>query len=69
MSRRKDRECFETMQRLDPDYLGFRGYARETGQENVPLEPMNYAVCGAHSQRSAWECRGTEEWLCLLHLS
>ena len=46
MSRRKDRERFEAMQRMDPDYLGFRGYAQEPSEGNVPLESVNCTVCG-----------------------
>ena len=69
MSRRKDRELFEAMQRLDSDYLGLRGYAQEQGQGNVPLEPMNCTVCRAHSQGSAWGRRGTELCPCLLQMS
>ena len=46
MSRLKDRERFEAMQRLDTDYLGFRGYAQEPGQDIIPLKLMNCTVCG-----------------------
>ena len=46
MSRRKDRERYEAMQRMDPDYLGFRGYAQEPSEGNVPLESVNCTVCG-----------------------
>jgi hypothetical protein len=47
MSRRKDRERFEAMARLDPDYRGFRGHGSEpTKAGNVPLEPVTCTVCG-----------------------
>jgi len=65
MSRRKDRERFEAMQRMDPDYRGFRGYAQEPSQGNVPLESVNCTVCGrtrniprgiAVEQRDSYVC-------------
>ncbi len=65
MSRRKDRERFEAMQRMDPDYRGFRGYAQEPSQGNVPLESVNCTVCGrtrnvprgiAVEQRASYVC-------------
>ncbi len=46
MSRRKDRERYQAMLHMDPDYLGFRGYAAEPSQGNVPLESVNCTVCG-----------------------
>ena len=46
MSRRKDRERFQAMRDMDPDYRGFRGYGAEPSQGNVPLESVNCAVCG-----------------------
>ncbi len=65
MSRRNDRERFEAMQRMDPDYRGFRGYAQEPSQGNVPLEPVSCTVCGrtrnvprgiAVEQRDSYVC-------------
>ena len=47
MSRRKDRERFEAMRRLDPDYDGFRGHGSEPSKMgNAPLEPVTCSVCG-----------------------
>ena len=47
MSRRKDRDRFTEMQRLDPDYRGFRGYGQEpTRAGNTPLETLTCSVCG-----------------------
>ena len=47
MSRRKDRERFEAMKRLDPDYQGFRGHAGEPSQSGqAPLESVVCTVCG-----------------------
>ena len=46
MSRRKDRERFEAMKRLDPDYHGFRGHAEEPSRPGkVPLEAVTCCVC------------------------
>ncbi len=47
MSRRKDRERFEAMKRLDPEYRGFRGYGKEPSRPGgVPLVPVTCSVCG-----------------------
>lgn len=47
MSRRKDRERFEAMKRLNPDYRGFRGYTAEPTQPgNTPLQSVVCAICG-----------------------
>ncbi|MBI4202462.1 MAG: hypothetical protein HY532_05040 [Chloroflexi bacterium] len=47
MSRRKDRERFDAMKRLNPDYLGFRGYATDpTKPGNTPLHALVCTVCG-----------------------
>ena len=47
MSRRRDRERFEAMKGLDPDYQGFRGHADEpSNQGKAPLESMVCTVCG-----------------------
>ena len=47
MSRRKDRERFEAMKGLDPDYRGFRGARDEpTRPGKTPLEAVTCSVCG-----------------------
>ena len=46
MSRRKDKERFQAMRHMDPDYSGFRGYGAEPSQGNVPLESVSCTVCG-----------------------
>jgi hypothetical protein len=47
MSRRKNRERFEAMRRLDPDYHGFRGHGNEPSKAgNAPLEAVTCSVCG-----------------------
>ena len=47
MSRRKDRERFDAMKRLDPDYKGFRGLASEPDRPGkTPLEAAICTVCG-----------------------
>ena len=47
MSRRKDRERYEAMKRLDPDYRGFRGVRSEPSRPGVaPLEAAVCSVCG-----------------------
>ena len=47
MSRRKDRERFEAMKRLNPDYHGFRGHNAEPTQPgNTPLQALVCSVCG-----------------------
>ena len=47
MSRRKDRARFESMKRLDPDYKGFRGRAREPNRPGrAPLVAVTCSVCG-----------------------
>ena len=47
MSRRKDRERFDAMRGLDPDYRGFRGHGSEPSRAgNAPLEPVTCTVCG-----------------------
>ena len=47
MSRRKDRERFEAMKGLDPDYKGFRGFASEPDRPGkTPLEAVTCSVCG-----------------------
>ena len=47
MGRRADRERFEAMKRLDPDYKGFRGYRNEPNRRGrTPLESATCSVCG-----------------------
>ena len=47
MSRRKDRERYAAMQRVNPDYKGFRGYEVEpTSPGATPLQAMVCTVCG-----------------------
>lgn len=47
MSRRTDRQRFEAMKRLDPDYKGFRGHRNEPNRPGVtPLEAATCRVCG-----------------------
>ncbi len=47
MSRRKDRERFEAMRRLDPDYRGFRGYQNQPDRPGkAPLRAVKCSVCG-----------------------
>ena len=47
MSRRRDRERYEAMKRLDPDYRGFRGHGSEPSRPgNAPLEAVTCSACG-----------------------
>jgi len=47
LSRKKDRERFEAMRRLDPDYSGFRGRRNEPSVSGkTPLESVTCSVCG-----------------------
>ena len=47
MTRRKDRERYEAMRRLNPDYQGFRGAGEEaTTSGNLPLETVTCSICG-----------------------
>ena len=47
MSRRKDRERFDEMRGLDPDYKGFRGADVEPSRPGMaPLEAVTCSVCG-----------------------
>ena len=52
MSRRKDRERFLEMKRLNPDYQGFRGPSEETAPtgESIPLQGVTCSVC--HRRRN-----------------
>ena len=65
MSRRKDRERYESMRRLDAAYRGFRGHSSEPREVIEPLEPVACTVCGrtrnvptsvALEQRSTFVC-------------
>ena len=65
MSRRKDRERYQAMRHMDPDYRGFRGYEAEPSQGNVALELVTCTVCGrnrnvprgiAVEQRDSYVC-------------
>ena len=46
MSRRKDRERFMAMRRLNPDYVGFRGYDTPAQTSGPPLEKVTCSSCG-----------------------
>lgn len=47
MSRRKDRQRYESMKHLNPDYKGFRGYDVEPDQPGqTPLQAVTCTVCG-----------------------
>ena len=47
MSRRRDRERFEAMKRLNPDYVGFRGRSNEPNRPGrMPLEAVTCRACG-----------------------
>ena len=47
MSRRKDRERYEAMKGLDPDYKGFRGFQSEPDRPGkTPLDAVTCTVCG-----------------------
>ena len=47
MSRRKDRQRFEAMRRLNPDYRGFRGYGNEADRPGkTPLVAVTCTLCG-----------------------
>ena len=46
MSRKKDRERFLAQKRLNPDYLGFRGYGSPAQISRPPLEKVTCSICG-----------------------
>ena len=47
MSRRKDRERYQSMKQLNPDYHGFRGYQEEpTRPGKTPLQSLVCSACG-----------------------
>ena len=47
MSRRKDMERFMDRRRLNPEYVGFRGYESEPDKAgNTPLQTVTCSVCG-----------------------
>lgn len=46
MSRKRDQQRLAAMRSLDPNYVGFRGYAKEpTRPGNVRLVAMTCTVC------------------------
>ena len=46
MSRSKDRERFLAQRRLNPDYVGFRGYDSPAQTSGPPLEKVTCSSCG-----------------------
>lgn len=47
MSRRKDRERVLAQKRLNPNYVGFRGYDREPARTgSTPMTSLVCSVCG-----------------------
>ena len=47
MSRRKDRERVLAQKRLNPNYVGFRGYDREPARTgDTPMTSLVCSVCG-----------------------
>lgn len=47
MSRKKDRQRYEAMKRLNPDYKGFRGHLLEPDRPGqTPLAALTCTVCG-----------------------
>lgn len=47
MSRRKDRERLLSQKRINPDYVGFRGYDREPHRAGAtPMATVVCSVCG-----------------------
>ena len=47
MSRRKDRERILAQKRLNPNYVGFRGYDREPARTgSTPMTSLVCSVCG-----------------------
>ena len=70
MSRRRDRERYEAMRRLDPGYSGFRGYSSKPRTVVEPLEPVACTACGrtrnvpqsvASEQRDSFVCSRCRE--------
>ena len=70
MSRRRDRERYEAMRRMDPGYRGFRGYSSEPRAVVEPLEPVPCTACGrtrnvpqsvANEQRDTFVCSRCQE--------
>jgi hypothetical protein len=71
LTRRKDRERFESMKKLNPDYAGFRGHSREPDRPgNTPLQTVTCSVCGrkrnvavgvAQEQGEAYVCQSCQE--------
>lgn len=46
MSRRRDRERFLARKRLNPDYVGFRGYDSPAQTSGPQLEKVTCSSCG-----------------------
>ena len=46
MSRRKDRDRYQEMKHLNPDYRGFRGNIPGSSASATPLETVVCSVCG-----------------------
>ncbi len=70
MSRRRDRERYEAMRRMDPGYRGFRGHSSEPRAVVEPLEPVPCTACGrtrnvphsvATQQRDSFVCARCNE--------
>ena len=70
MSRRRDRERYEAMRRMDPGYRGFRGHSSEPRAVVEPLEPIPCTACGrtrnvphsvATQQRDSFVCSRCQE--------
>ena len=70
MSRRKDRERFLAMRRLNPDYLGFRGHSSPAQTSEPPLEKVTCSSCSrsrnvpvgvAAERRDNYVCTTCEE--------
>ena len=70
MSRRRDRERYEAMRRLDPGYRGFRGLSSEPRSVVEPLESVPCTACGrtrnvphsvATRQRNSFVCARCHE--------
>ncbi|MBI4200455.1 MAG: hypothetical protein HY535_08315 [Chloroflexi bacterium] len=68
MGHRKDRERYEALKRLNPEYKGFRGYDAGPGQPS--LQAVTCAVCGrkrnipvgvAASQGERYVCQRCQE--------
>ena len=71
MSRRKDRERYESLKRFRPDYMGFRGYNIETPNSGLTmLDSLVCATCGrkrnvspdlTEDQRKEYVCQSCQD--------